>query len=118
MCDILCELSQLSLELQKHEITLIQADGIYFTEAVKTKQNMLFKNVILYNNNKLNCINKTQLITSAVNNLNLRLIENRDEEIIIIQDFQIVNKKTWPIEVDIRFGENEVRRICERFVIN
>lgn len=48
----------------------------------------------------------------------MRLIENRDEEKVIIQDFQILNKKTWPTEVDIRFGENEILRICDRFIIN
>ena len=109
MCDILFELSQLSLELQKHEMTLIQSDilikrtirvidsfeitdGVYFTEAVKAKENMLFKNIVLNNNNKLKSINKTQFITSVVNNLNMRLIENSDEEKIILQDFQILNK--------------------------
>lgn len=79
---------------------------------------MLFKNIVLNNNNKLKSINKTQFITSVVNNLNMRLIENTDEEKIILQDFQILNKNMWPIEVDIRFGENEIRRICDRFLIN
>lgn len=130
MCDILFELSQLSLELQKHEMTLIQADliikrtirfidsfkntdGVYFTEALKAKENMIFKNITLCSNNKFNCINKNQFITSIVNNLHLRLIENNDEEKMILQDFQILKKKMWPIEVDIRFGENEIRRICD-----
>lgn len=134
MCDILFELSQLSLELQKHKMSLIQANilikrtirvidsfkitgEMYLTVAVKAKENMLFKNIVLHNNSKLSCINKTQFITSVVNNMNMRLIENSDEEKIIIQDFQILNKKTWPIEIDIRFGENEIRRICDRFVI-
>lgn len=58
MCDVLCELSQLSLELQSREATLIQADlkikrtirvidtlkttdGHYYAEVIKDK--MLLK---------------------------------------------------------------------------
>ncbi|XP_008179456.1 E3 SUMO-protein ligase KIAA1586-like [Acyrthosiphon pisum] len=112
MCDILFEISQLSLDLQKQDMSLLQADvlirrtirvieslktmdGKYYSEAVKAKEKLMFKTVVLSSNEK---INKNQFITSVVNNLNMRLIPNE--------------------EVDIRFGEKEIQRICNRFCIN
>lgn len=135
MCDILFEISQLSLDLQKQDMSLLQADvlirrtirvigslktmdGKYYSEAVKAKEKMMFKTVVLSSNEKIICINKNQFITSVVNNLNMRLIPNEGEEKIILEDFQIFDKKLWPSEVDIRFGEKEIQRICNRFCIN
>jgi len=135
MCDVLFEISQLSLDLQKQDMSLLQADvlirrtirvieslktmnGNYFSEAVKAKEKMIFKTVVLSNNEKITCINKNQFITSVVNNLNMRLIPNEGEEKIILEDFQIFDKKLWPSEVEIRFGEKEIQRICDRFCIN
>lgn len=93
-------------------------NGNYFSEAVKAKEKMIFKTVVLSNNEKITCINKNQFITSVVNNLNMRLIPNEGEEKIILEDFQIFDKKLWPSEVEIRFGEKEIQRICDRFCIN
>lgn len=79
---------------------------------------MIFKTVVLSSNEKITCINKNQFIISIVNNLNMRLILNEGEEKIILEDFQIFDKKLWPSEVDIRFGEKEIQRNCDRFCIN
>lgn len=35
-----------------------------------------------------------------------------------MQDMQILNKKTWPSEVNICFGENEIKRLSRRFLLN
>ncbi|KAL4082353.1 hypothetical protein QTP88_030035 [Uroleucon formosanum] len=135
MCDVLSELSQLSLDLQSRDATLIQADkkikrtirvidslktinGDYYAEAVEAIEQMMFKDIPLCNNIKLVCINKNQFITSIINNLNMRLLDNNEEDKIIIQDIQILDKKAWPADVNIRFGEQEVKRLCNRFLLN
>jgi len=134
MCDVLSELSQLSFDLQSHEATLIQSvakikntiqiidslktiDGDYYAEVVKAKEQMIYKDVPLSDNNKLMCINKNQFLTSIISNLNMRLLDNNEDN-LIIQDFQILDKKTWPPEVKIGFGKNEVKRLSNRFLIN
>jgi len=61
----------------------------YFSEAVKAKEKIIFKIVVLSNNENIICINKNHFITSAVYNLNMRLIPNESEEKIILGDFQI-----------------------------
>lgn len=48
----------------------------------------------------------------------MRLIPNKGEEKIILEDFQIFDKKLWPLEVDICFGKKEIQRICNRFCID
>ncbi|KAF0711276.1 E3 SUMO-protein ligase KIAA1586-like [Aphis craccivora] len=98
MCDVLSELSQLSLDLQSRETTLIEADnkirkgirvidslktinGDYYAEAIKAIEQIMLKDIPLCNNIKL-------------------------------------IKKTWPTDVNIRFGEEEVKRLGYRFLIN
>lgn len=110
MCDVLFEISQLSLDLQKQDMSLLQADvlirrrtirvieslktmnGNYFSEAVKAKEKMIFKTVVLSNNEKITCINKNQFITSVVNNLNMRLIPNEGEEKKYLKTFKYLIK--------------------------
>lgn len=65
MCDILFEISQLSLELQKQDMSLLQVDvlirrtirvieslktmnGNYYSEAVEAKEKMMFKTIVLF----------------------------------------------------------------------
>lgn len=48
----------------------------------------------------------------------MRLLDNNEEDKIIIQDIQILDKKTWPADVNIRFGEEKVKRLCNRFLLN
>jgi len=93
-------------------------NGNYFSEAVKAKEKMIFKTVVLSNNEKITCISKNQFITNVVNNLNMRLIPNEGEEKIILEDFQIFDEKLWPSEVEILLGEKEIQRICDRVCIN
>lgn len=121
MCDILKELSYLSNKLQSRTITLLQADQfikrtIRVLESFKTKDgehiseakvahiNMIFKTIALTNNPKLICINPNQFITSVCNYLQSRLLDNDENETLILNDIQILNKNTWPRDVDIRHG--------------
>lgn len=135
MCDILIELSYLSNQLQSHAITLLQADqfikrtirvvesfkskdGEHISEAKVAQINMVFKTITLTNNQKLICINPNQFITSACNNLKSRLLDSNEHETLILNNIQILNKNTWPRDVDIRHGENEIQRLGRRFLLN
>jgi hypothetical protein len=135
MCDILKELSYLSNQLQSHTVTLLQADQlikrtIRVLESFKTKDGehvsvakeaqiiMLFKTISLTNNQKLICINPSQFITSVCNNLHFRLLDNNENDTLILNNIQILNKNTWPIDVDIRHGETEIEQLGRRFMLN
>ncbi|KAL4121027.1 hypothetical protein QTP88_013612 [Uroleucon formosanum] len=108
--EISTEWNQINVDgdLQSRDATLIQADkkikrtirvidflktidGDYYAEAVKAIKQIMFKDIPLYNN---------------------------EEDKIIIQDIQILDKKTWPADVNICFGEEEVKRLCNRFLLN
>jgi len=75
MCDVLLELSNLSKELQSHKATMVFADQNikwtiwviesfktknekYTSEAKKAKTNMVFKNITLFDNQKLKQMNQ------------------------------------------------------------
>jgi len=89
MCDVLLELSNLSLNLQNQKITLIEADshikrsirilesfkdniGDHMKEVEVVNNNMIFKNVKLINYPKIVPIKNNQFITSICNNLRSR----------------------------------------------
>ena len=35
----------------------------------------------------------------------------------LMKDLQILNKESWPLEYSPGFGENEIKRLCKRFVL-
>lgn len=49
-------------------------------------------------------------MASLINNHKSRLLENYDQDEIIIQDMMIINSSNWSENIDIRLGENEVKR--------
>lgn len=77
---------------------------------------MVFKNIQLSTNTKLININPKRFISSISNNLKHRLLENSNEE-TIIQDSLIMDISIWPENTNIRHGENEIKRICKRFLL-
>lgn len=134
MFDCLQELSTLSNQLQERTTTLIQGQkhiqrtiriiesfkvipGEHMSEVSKLKEVMVFKNIQLSTNTKLITINPNQFISSITNNLKHRLLENSNEE-TIIQDLLIMDISIWPENTNIRHGENEIKRICKRFLLN
>ncbi|CAI6373966.1 unnamed protein product [Macrosiphum euphorbiae] len=48
----------------------------------------------------------------------MRLLEYNNEDSKIICDIQILNKCTWPKDVDIRFGEEKIKYLTQRILIN
>lgn len=134
MCDCLQELSILSNQLQQRTTTLIQGEkhiqrtiriiesykvipGEHMSEVSKLKEVMVFKNIQLSTNSKLITINPKQFISSITNNLKHRLLENSNNE-TIIQDLLIMDISIWPENTNIMHGENEMKRICKRFLLN
>jgi len=137
MCDCLNELSVLSNILQKRSLTLIQAHqhinrsirvltsfkdlkGEYLTKATNATNNINFKNITLEKNSKLIYINQNQFLTSLVDNLKARLLDN-EQDISILQDMQIIDVSEWPKDINynnIRYGEDEIKRLCKRFQVN
>lgn len=93
-------------------------DGEHISEAKVAHLNMVFKTITLTNNLKLVCINSNQFITSLCNNLHSRLLDNNENETLILSDIQILNKNTWPKDIDIRHGEHEIQRLGRRFLLN
>lgn len=134
MCDCLQELTILSKQLQDRSTTLINGQkhinrtirvldsfknvpGEHMSEVLKIEDTMKFKNIQLFPNTKIIRINQSQFLTSLINNLKSRLLENKEDD-MIIQDMQIMDLTNWPENIDIRFGETEVKRLCKRFMLN
>lgn len=91
--------------------------GEHMSEVLKIEDTMMFKNIQLFLNTKIIRINQSQFLTSLINNLKSRLLENEQDD-MIIQDMQIMDISNWPENIDIRFGETEVKRLCKRFMLN
>ena len=132
MYDALQELSTLSLELQKRSITIPQAEkeikrttrilssfkeqpGEMLQCAINAKELGMFRQIELKENNKVKSIHVGQFIQSLVDRMNERLCFNSDD---ILNDIAVLDKSTWPTTRTIRYGENEVRRLAEKFNLN
>jgi hypothetical protein len=132
MYDILQELSLLSLSLQKKSMTIHQADrlvkrtirvmesfkdnpGEHVSEVAEAVSQMKFKGVPLSNHPKIVSICKPQFIQSIVDNLRKRLCDPDFTDAQVLSDSLILDVETWPQQPDIRFGEKEIRRLCQRF---
>lgn len=86
--------------------------GDQMTEVSKLQDTMTFKNIQLSTNSKLNSIKLNQFVTSLVNNIKSKLLSNNNQDEIIIQNLMIIDSTNWPENIDIRFGENEVKQLC------
>ena len=60
-------------------------------------------------------MDRKQFIQSVVDNLRLRLCEPDEADAQILNDCLIFDTDTWPTLPENRFGEKEVRRLCQRF---
>lgn len=148
MHDALTELSDLSLQLQKRSITLPDADnsirrtikvfesmfsfpGEFSEETTKVAQNMKFKNIDLQCNAKVVAINNDQFFRSLVDNMRNRLVYNinrasnerltstcDNKMVNMIEDLKVLDKKNWPSEVNIRYGEKSIFNLCEQFQLH
>lgn len=136
MYDVLHELSNLSLELQKTNTTLPDAEatikrtirvlatfkeqpGEMLEIALKACKNLLFSSVPLVSNAKIQTINHNQFIQSLLDNMNERLslstASNCGTNSNLISCLNVLDMKKWPSAPGIRYGENEIRLLCQQF---
>lgn len=139
MYDALEELADLSLQLQKSSLNLIQAHnditllikvfesrvdamGQHASVAKIALENMNFQYVKLSERTKIPKIAEKQFYRSLANNLSSRLLSttvNASEDYdVVMNDIKVIHPKFWPKNISITYGENEIFRICERFKIN
>ncbi|KAJ4921106.1 hypothetical protein JOQ06_022696, partial [Pogonophryne albipinna] len=127
MYDALTELSDLSRQLQKREMTLPTADRL-LTREIRVFESMVtmpgphmttvhtalaeksFKGVALRENGRLVQIHAGQFFSTREIPLHGR--EARDNQ--LIQDMKVIHPGSWPEEeLDVQYGDVEVLRLCE-----
>jgi len=79
---------------------------------------MEFKTVELLDIVKQKAIDRQQFIQSVVDNLRLWLCEPDEADAQILEDCLVFDTDTWPTLPEIRFGEKEVRRLCQCFSLD
>lgn len=95
-------------------VSFKELKGEYMTKATVAVNDMSFKNIKLEKNSKLVNINHNQFLTSLVDNLKSRLLD-KEQDISVIQDMQIMDTTEWPEDYNIRYGEDKINRLCKRF---
>lgn len=145
MYDALYELSSLSELLQNRSTSLVQADkymrrtirvlqsmkeksGTHSLEAKSAAIQLKFKTIKLAANKKLVTINEKQFLTSLINNMSFRLFctrssnekqkadpTSRNAYADLLKQFSVLDKETWPVELNPGYGEDEVKDMCKRF---
>ncbi|XP_063217341.1 E3 SUMO-protein ligase KIAA1586-like [Bacillus rossius redtenbacheri] len=138
MYDALEELADLSLQLQKSSLNLIQAHsditllikvfenrvenmGRRSVEAKIAIDDLMFQDVELYVRAKIPSIPEKQFYRSLANNLTSRLLSssNASENYnTIMNDIKVIHPMYWPKDLSITYGECEIQRICDRFKIS
>ncbi|KAI6651795.1 hypothetical protein LOD99_5042 [Oopsacas minuta] len=135
MFDTLYELSSLSELLQHRATSIMHADqmikrtirrleslknnpGTKSLEAECAAKELQFNTTGLKHNKAIVNINKHKFLGSLITSMEDRLfkITNPDDS-TLMKDLQILNKETWPLEHTPGFGENEIKRLCRRFVL-
>ncbi len=138
MCDALQELSELSLDLQNRDISLISANqkienlvqiferritepGAYYEMASEAVNKLSFFGVKLHNEsgrNKQKPIDPTTFYSHLAASMKDRLLESDDKE--IAQACSVLIPEKWPNEVEknITFGEKDIRTLTNKFHLN
>lgn len=139
MHDALEELADLSLQLQKSSLNLIQAHndiclmikvfesrvehpGRCSIEAASSIERMIFKDVPLVERPKIPKIPAKQFYRSLANNLTNRLFgsKNAGEKFEdVLNDIKVVYPRYWPdpANAPITYGEETIVKLCETFNI-
>lgn len=135
MCDVLQELSELSVELQARDITIYSAhksicrqinvfaerktnNGPFYTEALEAEAKLLFKGIKLETGAKKNMshIEPIKFYECLEKRMKTRLLTSDDKE---IPDWtKILDSSTWPENPDLTYGETEIRNLCRRFKLS
>lgn len=131
MLDALQELSELSLALQKADITLPVAQrlltrqlevfsarktdgGDHYSYACGAVQNRLFFGVAVAESGGRNPeINRAQFYQALCDSIKARLLPAKELE--ISNAVAILNSANWPTNLSPEFGEKEVNYLCAKF---
>lgn len=129
MHDSLQELSELSLDLQKQDMTIPQAEkllkrsirvlesfkeepGDKLAEAVNSVAVGCHNNILLIDNQKSKEINRQQFIQSLVDNIRSRTLDSTEN----VADFNVFNIPEGT--TNLRYGENQIKRLASRFQLD
>ncbi|KAJ1099189.1 hypothetical protein NDU88_004293 [Pleurodeles waltl] len=143
MYDALQELSQLSLELQKCDSTIINAQqaifrqiavfeamvyrqGNDFSQCKKAIEQNIFQGVMLHKGKTTDkIIEQGQFFHSLAENLRHCLLstggsistDKKAEYDILISEVKVVYKQYWPDEIPALYSESDIESLCKRFNI-
>jgi len=144
MHDTLGELSMLSEQLQNRSTTIPEADklirrsirrienmkrnpGDKVLEAKSIAESSVFGSTQLVSNNKHVTINNNQFLSSVANSLRKRLLvadkgDTRESTDVLrkntrslLAELSVMDINFWPSDMDIAYGETEIRQLCLRF---
>jgi hypothetical protein len=131
MYDALEELSHLSLSLQKADITLPiahrlisrqidiflarkESNSVFYREACEAVANGEFHGVpIGSGTGKEKAIKKGQFYQSLADSMSARLLPASEQK--FCSSLAILDPSTWPSEMSPEYGEEDLRRICDKF---
>ena len=143
MYDVLEELSSLSVQLQSRDMTLERSDkscqrtisviqsfrdhpGLYCAEAISASNTGKFHGTELVDRPNQRSIVIKDFIDALVKFMKTRLFGSGIDpspddtpistwETANLSDFNVLNSDDWPEDADVRYGEDQIRRLCQRF---
>ena len=134
MFDALEELSDLSLALQKANISLAIAHRLIsrqievfearketqnddkYAEACKAVQEKRFGGVNISQTGKEKEIHKRQFYQSLCDSMRARMMPNTEKELRTA--VSVLDKNNWPAEIDPLYGEQSLRYLCDKFSVS
>ncbi|XP_078504031.1 E3 SUMO-protein ligase KIAA1586-like [Lissotriton helveticus] len=143
MYDALQELSELSLELQKRDSTIIDShraicrqiavfeamvdrQGNHFSLCKKAMEENIFQGVVLHKGKTTDkIIEQGQFFRSLAENLRHHLLstggtnsaDKKAEYDTLISEVKVLYKQYWPDELPVLYGESDIESLCKRFNI-
>ena len=133
MYDTLYELSALSELLQHRATTIIYADKMIFRtirrlenlienggtkslEAECARMNLKFNLTTLIPNASIININKVNFLSTLIKFMQARLFTATvADDSSLIKNLQVLSPECWPVEHTPRYGEREIKLLCDRF---
>jgi len=146
--DVLNELSDLSLQLQKRDLglakahtmidrtvrildSMIEIHGPKLTEVNLANEEMVFKGVQLHIHKSVQKINSRQFFRSISNNLKSRLFTTQSSHVSnassnlfketydqLLADLNVFDSNTWPDNFNIQYGDDSIRRLSQKFKVD
>jgi len=146
--NILNELSDLSLQLQKRDLglakahsmidrtvrileSMIEIHGPKLTEVNLANEEMVFKGIQLHIHKSVQKINSRQFFRSISNNLKTRLFTTQSSHVSnassnlfketydqLLTDLNVFDSNAWPDNFNIQYGDDSIRRLSQKFKVD